>query len=639
MPDSKRFASAVDHRGLRSQLLWLYRRSAAEWAKAWLKQRLIPLEYLDELVPRDGVVYEFGCGIGVISNYLSLSSSGRKVTGCDLDGRKISVARDTIGDRSNIRYLALDVFQVGNATVDVVVLSDFMHHIPLPMQEKLLELLNRFVRPRGIVIIKEVDNDHSMRFQFSRLSDQALYPGQETYYYSKEELAETLTHAGFKVVESSRRDGAWGTAVLLSAVNGGYTQDPSSGYLPPLSLPGSGQPSKTISGPSDGSSPARFAGRVGLQQRVIPPYRVPFFDALTRTCEGGLQIFAGLPRPAEGIRDAAPVLKEAGHIPARNVYFGGDSTLLFLQKGILNWLGRWRPDVLVVDCNVRCPTTFAAAMMMKLRGRPVIGWGLGTLAGSTSHPAQAFRARIRRSLYCIFDAIIAYSTKGARDYVDLGLGEERVFVARNAVSADAAEALSKEFARSPEVLARWRSRLSPHGRPIVLFVGRLLARKRVADLIRACVPLHDACELAIVGDGPERQALEGLAEDVLPGARFLGHRSGRDLALCFAGSDLFVLPGLGGLAVQEAMIYGKPVIVAQGDGTEYDLAKDGRNGYIVTPGDVDALSEAIRRCVEDPAKLECMGQASRKIIEEQVNLDAMVAAFVSVLNHVAKTGL
>ncbi len=48
----------------------------------------------------------------------------------------------------------------------------------------------------------------------------------------------------------------------------------------------------------------RFEGRLGLQQRVLPDYRVPFFDTLAANCEGGFSLFAGQPRPEEAIKTA-----------------------------------------------------------------------------------------------------------------------------------------------------------------------------------------------------------------------------------------------------------------------------------------------------------------------------------------------
>src|SRR6185369_11044416 len=92
--------------------------------------------------------------------------------------------------------------------------------------------------------------------------------------------------------------------------------------------------------------------------------------------------------------------------------------------------------------------------------------------------------------------------------------------------------------------------------PVILFVGRLQARKRVDYLLRACAEMESKPRLLIVGDGPERAALESLAKDVYPSAEFIGAKHGAELKPYFEQADLFVLPGTGGLAVQEAMSYG-----------------------------------------------------------------------------------
>ncbi|GIW50667.1 MAG: hypothetical protein KatS3mg081_0022 [Gemmatimonadales bacterium] len=141
-------------------------------------------------------------------------------------------------------------------------------------------------------------------------------------------------------------------------------------------------------------------------------------------------------------------------------------------------------------------------------------------------------------------------------------------------------------------------------------------------------------ELLIVGDGPERPKLEALAKQLLPRTRFLGHLERQELALCFAGADLFVLPGTGGLAVQEAMTYGKPVIVGPGDGTEADLVKEGKNGFHVTPGDITCLSEIISRCLSNWEALRQMGEESRRIVEKEYNLDVTVQAFLEAIDYV-----
>jgi glycosyltransferase involved in cell wall biosynthesis len=101
----------------------------------------------------------------------------------------------------------------------------------------------------------------------------------------------------------------------------------------------------------------------------------------------------------------------------------------------------------------------------------------------------------------------------------------------------------------------------------------------------------------------------------------------------FAEADLFVLPGTGGLAVQEAMSYGLPVIVAKGDGTQDDLVREG-NGWQINPEDYGALVSAMQNALSDIARLRKMGAESFRIVSEEINIQKMVDVFVSALSSV-----
>jgi len=138
--------------------------------------------------------------------------------------------------------------------------------------------------------------------------------------------------------------------------------------------------------------------------------------------------------------------------------------------------------------------------------------------------------------------------------------------------------------------------------------------------------------LMIVGDGPERTALESLAKEIYPSAEFIGAKHGAELKPYFAQADLFVLPGTGGLAVQEAMSYGLPVIVAKGDGTQDDLVRK-KNGWQIPPEDYDALLAAMKNALSDIARLREMGKESFRIVSEEINIQKMADVFVTALNN------
>jgi len=239
-------------------------------------------------------------------------------------------------------------------------------------------------------------------------------------------------------------------------------------------------------------------------------------------------------------------------------------------------------------------------------------------------------SRLRSRLYRTFDAIIAYSSKGAEDYRRAGVPDERIFVAHNAVSTESADVAQSRFPSDGQEVQNWRDSQGL-SRQTIICVGRLIPEKRLDLLIESCRAIGDECDLVIVGDGPERNALERLAAERFPRSRFLGHLEGDDLSIAFAASDLFVLPGTGGLAIYEAMAHSKPVIVGQGDGTEVDLVHDGRNGALVAPGDTAALTAAIETYLKLPEMALKAGRESRKIVDEEVSIGRMSSVFVDAL--------
>ncbi len=361
--------------------------------------------------------------------------------------------------------------------------------------------------------------------------------------------------------------------------------------------------------------PSPVIGRVGLQQRVLPAYRAPFFDALAAACPGGLSVFAGRPRPDESI-ETADRLEIARYIPARNRDFLSPTSPFYLcwQDGLLDWLADLQPEALIVEANPRYRSTPAAVRWMHARRRPVIGWGLG--APQARGPLGGWRNRGWPRFLGQFDALIAYSQRGADEYCARGFPSDRIFVAPNAVAPRPA---APPPPRPPEFA----------GKPTVLFVGRLQARKRVDILLHACaaLPAEMQPRLVIVGDGPARAEFETAAKNVYPSAEFPGARSGAALDPYFAAADLFVLPGTGGLAVQQAMAHGLPVIVAKGDGTQDDLVRP-ENGWRVTDGDIPALAAALQTAFSDNPRLRRMGLESYRIVAEEVNIERMAAVFL-----------
>ncbi|EST21352.1 glycosyltransferase family 4 protein [Streptomyces roseochromogenus] len=156
-----------------------------------------------------------------------------------------------------------------------------------------------------------------------------------------------------------------------------------------------------------------------------------------------------------------------------------------------------------------------------------------------------------------------------------------------------------------------RRELAPNGEVIVGYVGRLAPEKHVELLAGACgLP---GVKVVIVGDGPSHAHLT----EALPGAAFLGRRTGGDLARIFASLDVFAHTGPFETfcqTVQEAMASGIPV-VAPAAGGPLDLVAHGRTGLLVPPRDVTAVTDAVRELAADPARRTAFGTAARTMVE------------------------
>ncbi|ALO66760.1 alpha-mannosyltransferase [Arthrobacter alpinus] len=154
--------------------------------------------------------------------------------------------------------------------------------------------------------------------------------------------------------------------------------------------------------------------------------------------------------------------------------------------------------------------------------------------------------------------------------------------------------------------AQFRADVAPGGTKIIGYVGRLALEKQVQDLaVLADIP---DSKLVIVGDGPQRAALESA----LPKAHFTGFLGGADLAAVMASFDLFVHPGeleTFCQTIQEAMASGVPV-VATGRGGPVDLVDSSRTGWLYTPGKLHELRAYAVDLIGDDAKRAAFAAAA-----------------------------
>jgi glycosyltransferase involved in cell wall biosynthesis len=218
------------------------------------------------------------------------------------------------------------------------------------------------------------------------------------------------------------------------------------------------------------------------------------------------------------------------------------------------------------------------------------------------------------------------------------LGVDRARITVVPMPIDSAAATAANGARDP-------SRVDGNE---LLFVGRLVERKGAEFAIRALAELVRSGRptwLAVVGDGPEREALGVLAKSLGVGGRveFKGALPSAMVRAHYERASVLLMPAITdwkgeqegfGMVIVEAMAYGVPVVATRSGGIT-DIIRDGENGLLVPEADGHALAGAVGRLLDDPALAKRLGEAGRQEVRERFSPDGIAARFDSVYRRAA----
>jgi glycosyltransferase involved in cell wall biosynthesis len=360
--------------------------------------------------------------------------------------------------------------------------------------------------------------------------------------------------------------------------------------------------------------------RVLVLHNIVNPHMTPVFEAMSRTPGVELTVAFFAENEADRTWSAGGASTFHGVVlPGRqlNMLTRWDTLSFHVNPGLGRFLREARPDV-VINAGWMSLSNWHAFIACRRRGIAHVLW-----AGSTRNEPSLQRTVTRpavRYLVRHSDAWASYGSASADYLAELGAAPERIVPAYHCI--DSARFLALCERTRPRVEAE-RSQLGLAGRPVILFVGRMLERKGGDTLIDAVARLHRQrpdVALLMIGDGPMRLAWQARAEAALPASavRFLGSRPLDALPLYYQLADLFVLPSVEevwGLVVNEAELAGLPVVVSETCGAAADLVEPGVNGYRVPPADVEALHRAVSDILHDAEQTRRMGRESRRVVE------------------------
>lgn len=132
----------------------------------FIRFKTCPFDRIEKFIPEEGDVVDLGCGTALLLNLLSLKSDKRKLSGFDMDKRKIRIAKESVKNRKNIEIEKKDIssgdFRPPKASC--VVITDVLYYLNFAGKKQLLEKIYNALEPEGLLIIKDMERAFSLRY-------------------------------------------------------------------------------------------------------------------------------------------------------------------------------------------------------------------------------------------------------------------------------------------------------------------------------------------------------------------------------------------------------------------------------------------------------------------------------------------
>ena len=307
------------------------------------------------------------------------------------------------------------------------------------------------------------------------------------------------------------------------------------------------------------------------------------------------------------------------------------NTTFHLNLSVLSLIRRQRPAIVICAGAWTLPTVWLALIA---RACPIWFWSESHFMSSQS-PTGMIEA-MRRLILRRFDGFFVPGIL-ARDYVASRVHGRPIVQLPNTVEEDALNWSDAERQQSRKSI---RQTLEiPDGSRMLLLSAHLTARKGVLEFLRGFAELsqHEQNQIVVVvvGDGPERNALERQASSSSANrVHFVGHHTFDQARRFYAAADGFLLPSLADpnpLVVVEALWAGLPLLLSNRVGNHPEALLEGANGWLFDPVEPQSVANALRSWLNAPADtLLRFGAESRQLAVSAFRSDAAAQHMTSI---------
>lgn len=284
--------------------------------------------------------------------------------------------------------------------------------------------------------------------------------------------------------------------------------------------------------------------------------------------------------------------------------------------GYIEQIKKINPDYIIIFLHLKDTILIPVILYSKLKKIPIIYWGHGI---DRLNP-KSIKNLAYYFIHDMSDAIITYFPNCVDSFKSKN--RKKIFIANNCLNYD-------YFPQNVYDKTEFREKYKIKENKIILFVGRIYPKRKLEVLFK----LFKGSEYAVVvvGSGltPE---MNNIIEDN-KNFYYLGSIYDEyEINSIYANCDIFCIPGANGLAINQALYWGKPVITIKGlQGPETYLIKNGFDGFIVD--NEQELKEKIIFLLEDDNAYKQFSENSKKIVQNEANIEKMINGFLQAIEY------
>ncbi len=342
--------------------------------------------------------------------------------------------------------------------------------------------------------------------------------------------------------------------------------------------------------------------RVAIVQRILSHYREPIFRMLC--LQSGNIEYTFFSESINLYDSVKPIDPKKAEIPVengglrwrflKNRFIGN----FFWQSGVIKLSVSKEFDTIIYEGSVYYISTWIAAVLARLTGKRILMWGHGYLKDE-----RGPKDWIRRAHYHLFDGILLYHNRSRDILIKKGFKPENIYVVYNSLDYSAQLKIRNEITEQDKLLIRQGLFKNPQ-LPILIFIGRLIARKKLSMILGAVNLLKNKgiiCNMLFIGGGTESEQLKSKAQQMGLADNFCLYGecyNEKNIGILISASDICVSPGEIGLTCMHSFVYGTPVITHDDpdtQGPEYEAIIAGYNGGFFKKDSVESLAAEIER--------------------------------------------